>query len=69
MDLNVSSQRSYPIQPYTPIHVTLSVILNVNDSSLFEFHYARASEKDYLGLIRDDFGTNGYYSGLGLRLD
>ena len=69
MDLNVSSRRSYPIQPYTPIHVTLSVIINVDDSSLFEFYYARASEKDYLGLIRDDFETDGYNSGLGLRLD
>ena len=65
---NCSSQRSYPIQPYTPIHFTLSVIINVKDSSVFEFYYARASEKDHLGLIKDDFETDEYKTGLGKRL-
>ena len=59
------SQRSYPIQPYTPIHFTLIVISNVEGSSLFEFYFARASEKDYLGLIKDDFETDEFKTGLG----
>ena len=64
---NVFSQRSYPIQPYTPIHYTLSIIISVKDSSVFEFYYARASEKDHLGLIKDDFETDDYTTGLGQR--
>ena len=65
---NVFSQRSYPIQPYTPIHFTLSIIISVKNSSVFEFYYARASEKDHLGLIKDDFETDDYKTGLGQRL-
>ena len=65
---NVFSQRSYPIQPYTPIHYTLSIIINVKDSSVFEIYYTRASEKDHLGLIKDDFETDDYKTGLGQRL-
>ena len=62
-----SSQRTYPIQPYIPVHITLSVIIDVTNSSLFEFYFARASEKDHLGLIRDDLETD--HPGLGQRLD
>ena len=45
----------------------------MTDSSLFEFYYARASEKDHLGLIRDDFETDHLrglgHPGLGQRLE
>ena len=34
---------------------------------MFEFYYARASEKDYLGLIKDDFETDEFKTGLGQR--